>query len=198
MEGYIAEIRLFSGNFAPRNWAFCEGQQLPINSNHALYSLIGTTYGGDGRTTFALPDLQGRAAVGVGQGSGLQSIRLGQQGGANNVTLSQLEMPSHTHSASGTPNLSVEISANSKSGNSPDPNGKYLAKSVIPVGRTDVEPVNTYSDTQNGQTVKGGSVQGTVNIQISKTGGNKPHTNMQPYTGLHYIICIQGIYPSRS
>ena len=119
-EPFIGEIRIFAGNFAPRGWAFCDGQLLPIASNTALFSLIGTTYGGDGETTMALPDLQGRAPMHSGFGPGLTSRRLGQRGGVSTVTLSEAQMPSHTHTMQG----SLQY------GDDNDPGGQYLARAV--------------------------------------------------------------------
>lgn len=198
MEGTIGEVRMFAGNFAPRNWSFCQGQLLAISSNTALFSILGTTYGGDGRTTFALPDLRGRVPIGPGTGPGLSPHQIGQKGGVENVTLNVTEIPSHTHTAQGTADLPVEIKTNSAEGSTPNPGNNYLAQSVKPAGRDQTEPVNTYSESEDGTLLKGGTASGTLQVQVGNTGGNQSHTNMQPYLGIHYIICMQGIFPSRN
>ena len=180
MEGYIAEIRLFAGNFAPRNWAFCQGQIMSIAQNTALFSLLGTTYGGNGQTTFALPDFRGRVAVGTGQGPGLPSMTLGQVGGENTHTLITQEIPQHNHT----------VGASTSDANIGNPNGNTLA-----VGQV------TISGNTNGVSMY---VSGTnPNVQLNPqtggfTGGSQPHNNMQPYLGMNYIICLFGIFPSRN
>ncbi len=171
-EPFIAEIRIFAGNFAPRSWAFCNGQLLPIAQNTALFSLIGTTYGGDGRTTTALPNLEGRAVMHPGRGPGLTSRRLGQRTGVEMVTLSSDQTPTHTHT----------LQARAKLGNENSPAGNSLA-----VGKG----VGIYTDDTNP----------LVNMDVSSlnnSGGSQSHNNMQPYIALNYIIALQGLYPSRS
>ncbi len=169
---FIAEIRIFAGNFAPRGWAFCNGQELPIAQNTALFSLIGTIYGGDGRTTTALPDLQGRAALHAGTGPGLSPRMVGQRGGVTEVTLSSNQMPAHTHTATG---------ASPIPGDDDDPVGNLLAVSP---GASLYGPaanlVPMSSDT------------------LGSVGGGQPHTNIQPYLGINYIIATVGSFPSRS
>lgn len=178
MEGMLAEVRMFAGNFAPRSWAFCDGQLLSINANQALFSLLGTIYGGDGRTTFALPDLRGRVPIGPGNGPGLSSYREGQKGGVESVILNQTQIPSHTHSAAGT------LQAVVAPANSNNPNAKSLG----------IAADNLYaSGDANGTMGENG-----VAVTVSNTGGNLGHTNMQPWIAIYYIICLQGIFPSRS
>lgn len=160
MDGYIGEIRLWSANFAPRNWAFCHGQLISISQNTALFSILGTTYGGNGQTTFALPDLRGRVGVGTGQGPGLTYRTLGEQAGIENVTLLANQIPNHTHPIVKTTTTGTDISSN-----------------TFVVG----------APGETAQTASSGN-----------TGGNAPHSNMQPYLVLNYIICMYGIYPSRS
>ncbi|GAB3707591.1 tail fiber protein [Spirosoma flavus] len=179
MEGYIAEMRLFAGNFAPRGWAFCNGQILSIAQNTALFSLLGTTFGGNGQTTFALPDLRGRVAISPGQGPGLPAVNLGQVGGAPTHTLIITEMPGHNHTAQNS------IRANNTSGTSGNPTNNYWA------GTGSLDP--EYSATTN-TTMNAEAVATTVGI----AGGSQPHNNMQPYLGVNYIICMEGIYPSRN
>jgi len=171
MDPFIAEVKLFAGNFAPRGWAFCEGQLLPISQNSALFSLIGTTYGGDGRTTFALPDLRGRVAIGPGNGPGLSSYREGQKGGQEHVTLTTNQMPSHNHA----------INANSNGGTVSSPVGHFLADTSA----FDFE----YATTANSQ---------MNSLMASNAGGSQSHENRQPFLAIYYIIALQGVFPSRS
>ncbi len=176
MEGTIAEIRLFAGNFAPRNWAFCAGQILPIAQNTALFSLLGTTYGGNGQTTFALPDFRGRVAVGTGQGPGLPSITLGQVAGEVAHTLITTEIPAHNHTLG---------AHNNDLANQSNPTGNFLG-----VGQTGGQTLNMYSSVAPNTTLN--------QAEIGLTGGSQPHNNMQPYLGMNYIICLFGIFPSRN
>ncbi|WP_186758166.1 phage tail protein [Echinicola salinicaeni] len=180
MEGTIGEIRMFAGNFAPRSWAFCQGQILPISQNQTLFSIIGTMYGGDGRTTFALPDLRGRAAIGVGHGPGLSDIREGAKGGTEKVTILNQNMPSHNHA--------VNVSNAAGTGSTPVNNFPAVSQVTIERGG-DAIGVNAYGSTPNA----------TMSPQtIGNTGGNIPVDTRNPFLGVHFIICIQGIFPSRS
>ncbi|MGB0774842.1 MAG: phage tail protein [Akkermansiaceae bacterium] len=178
MEGMIAEIRMFGGNFAPRSWALCEGQLMPISQNQALFSLLGTTYGGDGRTTFALPDFRGRVPVQHGTGAGLSTYQLGQKGGTEEVVLNANQIPSHTHAAA----LKVGVSTNQA--DTDDPSG-----SVFGVGSDDA-----FREGAANATMDASSVSGT----IGNTGGNQSHTNVQPYLAINFIICLFGVFPPRS
>lgn len=174
-EAYIGEVRIFAGNFAPRGWALCDGQLLAISQNTALFSLIGTMYGGDGRTTFALPDLRGRVVVHPGQGLGLTRRQIGEKGGSETNTLTIAQIPAHSHTASATnPVFNDEA-------NTDDPTGKYPA----------VSGENMYSD----QTTGDGAIP---EISIGNTGGGQAVNNMQPFLGINYIICLQGIFPPRN
>jgi len=181
MNPFLAQIVMFAGNFAPRGWALCDGQLLPINSNQALFSLLGTTYGGDGRTTFALPDLRGRAPIHPGNGPGLSSYRLGQKGGAEYVILNQTQIPTHTHSASG------QIACNF--------NPTTPATSTSPVNgvfaNAESKVYNTASPNQH-------MAANGVSVTVGNTGGNLSHTNIQPYNCVNYIIALEGVFPSRS
>lgn len=173
MEQYLCEIRLFAGNFAPKGWAFCNGQLLPLSQYQAVFSILGTTYGGDGRTTFALPDLRGRVPIHAGssRGPGVQEVRLGESGGSNTNTLLVSNLPAHNHS----------VNASDKLGTTGNPSTNFPANS----GGNDKE----YSDSANS----------TMNHQMTgQTGNNVPITNMQPYLGLNYIISLQGIFPNQS
>ncbi len=170
-EPFIAEIRIFAGNFAPRGWAFCDGQLLPISENSALFSLVGTTYGGDGRTTFGLPDLRGRVPMHAGNGPGLSDRRLGQKGGAETETLTVNQMPSHTHTARGS----------NQTANTAKPEGHTWAVDVAD---------STYTDT---------APDVNMNAQaVASTGGSQAHGNVQPYRVVSYIIALQGLFPSRN
>ena len=196
MEGTIGEIRMFAGNFAPRYWAYCDGRLISISSNTAFFSILGTTYGGNGSTTFAVPDLRGRVAVGTGAGPGLSTVQLGQMSGTETVTLLSTQIPAHTHTAiagtggSGTATLNA-VTAN---GNTQSPSGNYLAAS-----RT--ASVASYIASGTTAAMNAGSITlsnitaGAPTIGI--TGGSQPHSNMQPYLGMNYVICMMGIFPSR-
>lgn len=187
MEGYIGEIRWFSANFAPRFWMYCQGQILSIASNTALFSILGTTYGGNGTTTFALPDFRGRVAVGTGTGAGLQVFDLGQTGGSETNTLTTANMPSHTHTAIGT----VHADSGSPTANSPVDN--FPATSIGRDSTTGSSvQVNMYSPTSDSQGNSAG-----VQVTIGNNGGNLPMNNIQPSLGMGFIICVQGIFPSR-
>jgi len=178
MEGTIAEIRLFAGNFAPRNWAFCAGQILSISQNTALFSLLGTTYGGNGQTTFALPDFRGRIAVGTGQGPGLTNISLGEVSGTETHTLLVTEMPAHNH----------QVAANANNANDSFPANNYPASAIIPTDGN--KSVSSYNSATDGTLMNNG--------MIKPAGGNQPFNLRNPYLGMNYIICLFGIFPSRN
>jgi microcystin-dependent protein len=178
---FIAEIVMFAGNFAPRGWAFCSGQLLPISSNTALFSILGTTYGGDGRTTFALPDLRGRASIHPGNGPGLSSRGLGQQFGTEQVSLTEGQLPVHNHTATG--------QARCKDGN----------------GSTDLAKNNIWSDDLGSSSATYSSASAddfmaadSVQVTVENTGSGQGHDNIQPCLGLNYIIALTGIFPSRN
>lgn len=167
---FIGEIRIFGGNFAPVGWEFCNGQLLPISENDVLFALLGTTYGGDGQSTFALPDLRGRLPIHMGAGSGLTPRVAGQAGGTETVTLSTPQLPAHAH-------------------------GPVTASQVTPstgvaVGNlTAQDDVERYSSTQTVTMAPG---------TVTPTGGSQPHDNLQPYLCVNFIISTQGIFPSRN
>jgi len=171
---FVAEIRIFAGNFAPTGWATCDGQLLPISQNTALFSLLGTTYGGDGKSTFALPNLQGSAPMQQGQGPGLSLRDLGEIGGEQNVTLLQTEMPAHSHTA-----------VASAGTGQPDPTGNAWASGAKGFG-------NIYSPS-----VPANNAQMNP-LATSIAGGGQPHNNMMPYLCLTFIIALQGVFPPRS
>ncbi|MCB1045355.1 MAG: phage tail protein [Acidobacteria bacterium] len=169
-EPFVAEIRIFAGNFAPRGWAFCNGQLLPIAQNTALFSLIGTTYGGDGRTTTALPNLEGRAPMHPGRGPGLTARRLGERGGVETVTLTEAQIPNHNHT----------MMATDEDGNRQDPAGNTFARGT----NMYVAPV--------------ASTQQFAEQALPSSGGSQAHNNMQPFLTMNFIIALVGLYPSRS
>lgn len=189
MEGNIGEVRMVAYNFAPRSWAYCQGQLLAISSNSALFSILGTTYGGDGRTTFALPDFRGRVPLQQGSGPGLPSYRLGQRGGSETVALNVLDLPSHSHvmDVSGLSGH-ANFNANSDdSGNVDDPSGANMSLAANPMYSASADAAAGHSNAQIG-----GS------LTMAPTGGSLPHDNMQPFIALNYVICEFGIYPSRN
>ncbi|MCA9441425.1 MAG: phage tail protein [Candidatus Omnitrophica bacterium] len=171
-EPFIAEIRIFAGNFAPRNWAFCDGQILPIAQNTALFSLIGTTYGGDGRTTTGLPNLQGKVPMHPGSGPGLTTRRLGESGGVETVTLTEAQMAQHSHPLAASQPLADD--------DDPGPT-KYLA-----TGRG----LGLYKAPE--------SLVSMAPEAITSVGEGQPHNNLQPFLVLQFIIALVGLYPSRS
>ncbi len=166
-EPFLSEIRLMSFNFAPRGWALCNGQLLPINQNQALFSLLGTTFGGDGRVNFALPDLRGRTPIHVGSGHSL-----GERGGEQAHTLSIAELPTHTH----------VLSASASTGNAPVPNGPTAGNILANT------PNQIYGPAANLVALNPGSV--------ANVGGSQAHLNMQPFLTLNFCIALQGIFPS--
>lgn len=167
MQAYLGEIRLFTGNFAPTGWALCNGQSLPIAGNESLFSLIGTTYGGDGQSTFAVPDLRGRIPLHIGTLMG-QTLGLGQAGGSETVTLTTNQVPVHTHAPT----------ASAGAGTASTPGGQVWSQSTV----------NSYATGQS--TTVPMSAQA-----ISPAGGGQPHNNMMPYLALNFIICTAGFYP---
>lgn len=169
---FVAEIRIFPFNFAPKGWAFCDGQILPISQNTALFSLLGTTYGGDGKSNFALPNLQGRAAMHPGQGPGLSLHDLGETGGSDTVTVLQTELPAHPHA------LRADT-VDSADTNVPSPNASY----ALSTGGT------LYQGASNAQLAA---------KALPPVGGDQPHNNLQPYLTLNFNIALQGVFPPRS
>ncbi len=169
-EPFLAEIRIVGFNFAPRGWAFCDGQILPINQNQSLYSLLGTTYGGDGRTSFALPDIRGRVPIHVGQADSGQNHPLGQKMGQETHTLSAAEMPQHQHGINGTTNTASEA----------------MPSNTLLPGANNGKPYAA-----SGTAVMGDST-------IGNEGSGQAHNNMQPYLAMNYCIALQGLFPSRN
>jgi len=171
MDPFVAEIRIFPFNFAPKGWAWCDGQLMPLSQNTALFSLLGTTYGGNGKSNFALPDLQGRAPMHPGQGPGLSLHDLGETGGSETVSLLESEIPAHSHALKGSiDDADLTIPAPTRS----------LAKSA---GQ------NIYSATAN--------LSSMAPESLAPAGGDQPHNNMQPYLTFYFCIALQGVFPPR-
>ena len=195
-EGFIGEIRMFAGNFAPRTWAYCDGQLLSIAQNTALFSILGTTYGGDGRTTFALPDLRGRTAIGPRNGPGLPGYRLGQKAGAPTTTLTLAQIPSHNHLTQNVAAADQHILLSKDTAVNEIPAaGDVPAAAQFGNGLsgTKVKAFGPPTNTVNGQTISG-----NAGLTVLNNGGSQSHNNMQPYTSVNYIICTQGVFPSRN
>lgn len=174
---FLGEVMMFGGNFAPRGWSFLDGQFLPINSNQALFSILGTTYGGDGRTTFALPDLRGRVAIGPRTGAGLTPRTLGNKGGVDNQTLTTAQISSHTHS------MHASTNGPSGPGQGTDPTGRVLAQPLS---------AEIYSAFDSGM------ASNMDSGAIGNTGSNQGHPNTQPSLAVNYIMCLAGTFPSRN
>lgn len=175
---YIGEVRMFGGNFAPANWAFCNGQSMSIANNTALYTLIGTTYGGDGQTTFNLPNLQGRLAIGTGQGPGLSNYAIGQIGGSEQVTITAQTLPSHQHT----------LTASNNPTSSDSPSGNVTGK-----GTSSPQVANIYN------TSTSPVAKGNMNAQsVSYSGSSQPHENLMPSQCVSFIIALYGIFPSQN
>lgn len=177
MEGTIGEIRMFAATFSPKFWAYCNGQLLPIAQNQALFSILGTTYGGNGQTTFALPDMRSRVAVGTGFGPGLSFYQLGQLSGTETNTIAAAHLPSHTHAIAG----NAKMLTTPAPANALTPGGNYFANDTTP----------KYKTSGGGGTLK----PATVAVGLGSSGGT-PISNIMPYNGISYIICLSGIFPS--
>lgn len=196
MEAYMGLICGWAPNFAPRGWAFCQGQLLSIAQNSALFALLGTTYGGNGQTTFGLPDLRGRVAIAPGQAPGIGTYTIGEMGGINQVTITTAQMPMHTHSA--VPSLTGQLSATTNTATATAPgNGEILAAPNGQDSSLRSVTVKSYAPASAANTtLQGGPVTGT--ITVGPAGGSQPLPIMQPYLAIPQIICLQGIFPSRN
>jgi microcystin-dependent protein len=226
MDSFIAGVIIFGGNFAPRGWSYCQGQVMAITDNTALFSLLGTTYGGDGRSSFALPDLRGRVPLGTGRGNGLTEFPLGRQAGRDSVVLATDNLAPHHHLATFTGTggggsadttdvqVTVNVPVSSQLGESAAPTANcYLAETVAGGGGQDkpekiyrsstagigANPVNLGGVTATA-TVTGGSSGGITGgtVTVKDTGGNIPVSIMQPILAINYILCVNGLYPSRT
>ena len=186
MEPMIGEIRMFGGNFAPRSWAFCDGQLQSISQNQALFSILGTNFGGDGRTTFGLPDLRGRVPIQQGTGPGLPQVNLGQSGGTPTNTLTTNNLASHNHVASLTGSITIPVSGEEAS--STDPTGNYPA----------LTEEDYYAENSSPGATSGNIVTGEMRPVVQPIGAHQPVNNMAPTIAVRYIICLIGIFPSRN
>jgi microcystin-dependent protein len=173
MDPFVAEIRIFPFNFAPKGWAFCDGQLLPLSQNTALFSLLGTTYGGDGKSNFALPNMQGNAPMHPGQGPGLSLHDLGETGGSETVSLLESEIPSHSHS---------------------------MGAQNVPLGTVQTPTGNVFSHPASGNLFNKANpvVVNMADQTLAPAGGDQPHNNMQPYLTLNFCIALQGVFPPRT
>jgi microcystin-dependent protein len=177
---FVAEIRIFPFNFAPKGWAFCDGQLLPLSQNTALFSLLGTTYGGDGKSNFALPNLQGRDPMHPGQGPGLSLHDLGEQGGEDFVTLLQSEIPSHSHT----------MTADNSQATASDPTSNFYAAGHFDDGLGHKGQVQIYNTAAPSDPLSP--------LSTSIAGGSQPHNNLMPYLTLNFCIALQGVFPPRT
>lgn len=189
---FIGQIMMWGGNFAPQGWAFCDGQLLDIASHTALFSILGTNYGGDGQTTFGLPDFRGRVPIHAGQGPGLSSYPLGQKGGSETISLTTSQIPSHQHDTSDVPILvTVQLRASSNPGSQSNPSGNYLANSGnFNLYTTDLLSATTLTARSD--------LDLTMSDNMQNTGSNQGHENRAPYLPISFVIALTGPYPVRS
>lgn len=192
MEGTLGEIKGFAGNFAPRGWAYCDGQLLSIAQNQALFSILGTTYGGDGRTTFALPDLRGRTPIHPGHGPGLGTYKLGQRSGTEYVNLTSNNLPAHSHTSDINPlTFTPFVQINTEEAEEATANGQYIAAAE--------SGTNVFASSGTPGRELGGVKAGLSGaLQIANQGGSQATFIMQPWEVVHYIIALVGVFPSRS
>ena len=211
MDSYLGEIRTISFNYPPRDWAFCEGQMLSIAEYSALFAIISTTYGGDGRTTFALPNLQGRAPLGVGQSPGLYPVQYGEMGGRDIMTITTAHMPAHSHAAEFTPtyanagngSTTADLKVTNGVGDASDPS---LAKSIASQVKAGVSTGSSLSTTDATTTItdavtgieSGGSSMTGGTVAVGNTGGGQAFDNRTPFVGMRYIISLKGMFPPRN
>ena len=213
MDFFIGGVIQFGGNFAPRGWASCDGQLIAISQNQSMFAILGTIWGGDGRTTFGLPDMRSRVPIGMGRGNGLTYVKEGQCGGSEINILREAQMPSHSHPATFNPTTSpggisatTTINAYNGTGNKNSASGNYWATGNATSGLSSLNVENGYADTSDSQmatdavtvnvTGGGGITGGTVTNGAS--GGGQSFSLMQPSLGIEFIICMQGIFPSRN
>jgi microcystin-dependent protein len=207
MDGYLGQIIMFAGTYPPRNWAFCQGQLLPINSNTALYSLLGITYGGDGRTSFSLPNLMGRVPVGVVDRNypQLPNVALGNTEGTQETVLNIHNLPPHTHKATisglkGDGEVTISIPASSEAGNSSEPGPtSSLAAPAITGSQDEIKFYSTQAADSNLKPFTAPvDITSAGNVRVNNTGNGIAFNNVQPSLGMHFIICVLGDYPARN
>lgn len=192
MEEYIGTIKMFAFNFTPQYFESCSGQLLSIQQNTALFSLIGTVYGGNGNTTFALPNLQGRVPLGAGQSTWGSNYQLGQFGGVETVTLLISNLPAHTHNATG---VTATLKASNTNANQSSASGHVPATAGTPDPPRNFNVVNAYSDQAPNVSLANTTIE--VGGTVSPTGGNMPINNMMPFLAVNFCICVQGLFPTR-
>jgi microcystin-dependent protein len=209
MDSFLASIILFGGSYAPRNWTYCQGQVLPVSQNAALFSLLSNTYGGDGRSTFGIPDLRGRVPLGTGRGNGLTEFPLGRQAGRDSVVLATDNLAPHNHlatftgSAEAPVGVDIQVSTEAATQQTPTANG-FIAESAPVKGstvstknfRTSADGLGT-SVALGGVSVNGGGITGGT-VTVENTGGSIPVSIMQPILAMNYILCVDGSYPART
>lgn len=206
MEGTIGEIRLFAGNFSPRTWTYCSGQLLTVANNTALFAVIGAVYGGNGSTTFGIPDLRGRVAIGAGAGAGLTPRVLGQSGGNSTTTLQVNQLPAHIHIVANggtvpvSGNVYAQMNVNDTTGALPAPANNYIGLDTQQNGIFSTTlPNNPPALNPAAISVNTSQLKLTLpSLTVNNAGGGQPYNNMKPFLGLAYIICVQGIFPSRN
>ena len=196
MDSFIGQIMMFAGPFAPVNWALCNGQTLQISEYPPLFSIIGTTYGGNRRTTFALPDLRGRAPIHSGRAPGLSTYNLGQTGGLEQVVLNIAQMPPHSHATGDIAAEDQHILLSSAAAVNETPKPGDVPAVANFQGSITAQNVKSFGPPTN--VVKGQTISGNAGLTISNTGEGKSHENRQPYLVMNYIICINGAYPPRN
>ncbi|WP_119680975.1 phage tail protein [Indioceanicola profundi] len=204
-EPFLGTVMIWAPNFAPRGWAFCQGQIMSISTNSALFSLLGVVYGGNGQTTFGLPNLAGRVPVGQGQSAGTSSYVLGQTSGTETVTLTTAQMPMHNHGATvtftGAPSVSLQASQSQATSEKPDA-GSLLADAAPAIG-TAAGPKIYVASGDTGDRVTLGGVSGNAGtlagtVAVAPNGSSQPFTVVQPYQVLNYVIALEGVFPSRN
>lgn len=200
MEGTVGEIRMFAGNFAPRTWAFCQGQLVAIQSNTALFSILGSQYGGNGTVTFGLPNFAGRVVIGSGQGRGLSTYDNGEIGGTANQSVLTTEMPAHVHSVTFQQPITGTVTLNGATGggNTTQPDGALISgdgsSSLFAPGGGNTAPMANTSISVSGNF----SITPPTVSAVSVAGGSVPHNNIQPYLGMNYLVCMYGVFPARN
>lgn len=205
MDEYIGVIKLFAGNYAPVDYMFCNGQELPVSQYQALFSILGFTFGGNGASTFKLPDLRGRVPLGVGSAVTGTNYTLAQNGGQEAVALNQAQLPAHTHTAVTQPisvsglTATTTVNAGTAGNTTNDPTAAYWGKSPAsgPAQAQDYTDSKNVAMASDAVQVQLSGTLGTVNVDVGATGGGAAHNNMQPFLALNYIICVNGLYPPR-
>lgn len=195
VESYIGEIKAVAFDYVPTGWMFCDGRTLEVSKFQALYALLGTKYGGDGRSTFKLPDLRGRVAIGFGQAPGRDSYKVGDVGGVERVRLTEAQMPRHSHNAT-LVDAHVVIGCSTQTATSSVPTqNSVLAKSVVLEGRSESGENFIYNENTPNTNLSPSNITGS--ISVADSGGDQTHSNMQPYSAINYIIAVEGVWPER-